>query len=145
MNQLGRCLLCGEKVDPMESSCHTDHCHQTGKIRGALCRGCNTLSGLIHHKFVRSGLKGVGIDYHQWLTNMLVYVKQDYSENDFHPQHPVDQTKQFKKLGVTDMRNMLDRLGIAYPEKATKVAMAKLYRKSFLANPRCDFDNGERY
>lgn len=35
-SQGGRCALCKEKT-----AVDVDHCHDTGKIRGLLCRGCN--------------------------------------------------------------------------------------------------------
>jgi protein-arginine kinase activator protein McsA len=35
--QGGRCLICQE-----ETKLHVDHCHETKKVRGLLCRECNT-------------------------------------------------------------------------------------------------------
>lgn len=47
-SQLGRCKICDSEVKPMlsgeklsEIAC-IDHCHETGKVRGLLCRPCNT-------------------------------------------------------------------------------------------------------
>lgn len=39
-----RCEICGNEFDKL----HTDHCHKTNKLRGMLCRGCNT--GLGHFR-----------------------------------------------------------------------------------------------
>lgn len=36
--QSGRCAVC---VEPMRDP-HTDHDHETGRVRGLLCSGCNT-------------------------------------------------------------------------------------------------------
>jgi len=40
--QDGKCLICEER----EATC-IDHCHETGRVRGLLCLGCNTLLGFI--------------------------------------------------------------------------------------------------
>ena len=37
--QDGRCDICNE---PLNRNLHIDHNHQTGKVRGLLCNGCNT-------------------------------------------------------------------------------------------------------
>lgn len=37
-SQAGACAICGNSLF---ESCHIDHCHDTGKVRGLLCRGCN--------------------------------------------------------------------------------------------------------
>lgn len=42
--QGGRCAICG-----MEKKLHVDHCHETGKVRGLLCIGCNTSLGKLHN------------------------------------------------------------------------------------------------
>jgi len=40
-NQQGRCVICGEEPTT-KRGLHLDHCHETGKVRGLLCHGCNT-------------------------------------------------------------------------------------------------------
>lgn len=42
LSQEGRCAICG-KVP--KGRLHIDHCHDTGRIRGLLCTGCNTRLG----------------------------------------------------------------------------------------------------
>ena len=42
--QAGRCLICEE---PLRHPA-VDHCHETGKVRGLLCRRCNTAIGGLH-------------------------------------------------------------------------------------------------
>lgn len=41
--QAGLCLACGRRP---KSPLVIDHCHDTGEVRGLLCRGCNTALGL---------------------------------------------------------------------------------------------------
>lgn len=36
--QNGRCAICGTESEEL---LHVDHCHETGKVRGLLCRPCN--------------------------------------------------------------------------------------------------------
>lgn len=42
--QHGKCAICG---NPMARP-HVDHCHETGAVRGLLCRECNLLLGHCH-------------------------------------------------------------------------------------------------
>ncbi len=45
--QEGRCLGCRKHQSELRTSLHVDHNHTTGKIRGLLCRKCNSAIGLI--------------------------------------------------------------------------------------------------
>ena len=40
----GCCHLCNKKLKTTRQK-HIDHCHETGKVRGILCQGCNTALG----------------------------------------------------------------------------------------------------
>ncbi len=42
--QDGKCAVCLVTLS-LGKSTHVDHCHDTGKIRGVLCHGCNTCLG----------------------------------------------------------------------------------------------------
>lgn len=51
-SQKQKCKLCGSKVELFVNNNQAgvvDHCHTTGKVRGILCGGCNTLVGKIEH------------------------------------------------------------------------------------------------
>lgn len=41
--QSGRCAICVEPSDSLS----IDHCHNTGRVRGLLCRSCNTALGKV--------------------------------------------------------------------------------------------------
>lgn len=50
--QGGRCAICGtDSPQPTgkakDGQFHVDHDHVTGKVRGLLCRNCNTVLGLV--------------------------------------------------------------------------------------------------
>lgn len=44
--QEGKCFGCKIHQNDLKSSLNVDHCHKTGKIRGLLCRKCNSVLGL---------------------------------------------------------------------------------------------------
>ena len=45
-SQNGMCAICGERPET-ERGLHVDHCHDTGRVRGLLCHGCNTGIGAL--------------------------------------------------------------------------------------------------
>lgn len=45
-SQEGRCAVCGEVLKPGKET-HLDHDHVTGKVRGFLCRRCNSAIGMV--------------------------------------------------------------------------------------------------
>jgi len=45
--QRGLCAICKRDEATVGTLC-LDHCHETGKIRGLLCRKCNTGLGMFH-------------------------------------------------------------------------------------------------
>lgn len=61
--QGGRCAICFREA-PMA----VDHCHQTGKIRGLLCRPCNCAIGLFHEDTER-------------MTQAVAYLRTRGSDN----------------------------------------------------------------
>jgi hypothetical protein len=73
-----------------------DHNHVNGKIRGLLCRGCNSMEGKVHRAFVRVGLAKAGVNYEEFLIGLLCYTK--FPELDvLHPTFKVkNEKKRFK-------------------------------------------------
>ena len=43
-SQDGTCAIC-DGVNASGHALHVDHCHDSGRVRGLLCTGCNTLLG----------------------------------------------------------------------------------------------------
>lgn len=43
-DQKSACAICGVTI--CEKSCHVDHCHKNGHVRGLLCQKCNQAIGL---------------------------------------------------------------------------------------------------
>jgi hypothetical protein len=53
------CGICGTPIPPPPSrKAHVDHCHDTGKVRGILCRGCNLSLGH-YERFQKLGMDRV--------------------------------------------------------------------------------------
>jgi len=47
-SQDGQCAICGTGISELDHTAHLDHCHDTGKVRGVLCRRCNTGIGMLN-------------------------------------------------------------------------------------------------
>lgn len=43
--QGGRCAACCDRIEFRSKDAHLDHCHNTGQVRGLLCRSCNQTAG----------------------------------------------------------------------------------------------------
>lgn len=41
-----KCAICESEISLFGNKTNVDHCHNTGKVRGLLCSGCNTLLAL---------------------------------------------------------------------------------------------------
>jgi hypothetical protein len=41
-SQNSKCAICNVPLARLGRSTHVDHCHTTGKVRGILCKECNT-------------------------------------------------------------------------------------------------------
>lgn len=48
IKQKGKCAICGKHQSELKRSLAVDHCHKTGRVRGLLCRNCNTAIGMLN-------------------------------------------------------------------------------------------------
>ncbi|MBA7572888.1 hypothetical protein ES708_14675 [subsurface metagenome] len=46
-SQDGKCAICGESFIKLFNTC-VDHNHETGEVRGLLCRKCNVAIGFLN-------------------------------------------------------------------------------------------------
>lgn len=46
--QEGKCLTCSRHQSELKHALCVDHCHATGKVRGLLCKKCNTVLGFVN-------------------------------------------------------------------------------------------------
>jgi len=96
--QGGLCPLCTRPIDPTERmSLVLDHCHDTGRVRGALCRSCNAAEGKVANAAGRWGAKTMSYpEIIAWLENLLVYLKQPLRD----VVYPTFQTEDEKRLAT---------------------------------------------
>ena len=84
-----------------------DHNHNTGVVRGVLCRNCNGIEGKIANLVNRAKRHSTGLE---WLGRYILY----------HLKHSTDQTGLLHPLHKTD-----DEKRLARNAKARKVRAAK--------------------
>ena len=73
--QSNTCMICHRNLKEMSSrNVCLDHNHENGMVRAVLCRSCNALEGKFYRLFIRYGLKKAGVDYQDFLFNMMRYV-----------------------------------------------------------------------
>ena len=106
--QGGRCAICGTKIMGLAKGGATlDHCHDTGVIRGVLCRVCNGGEGKIKNAAMRYG--GGKENWRKWLHDMLGYLGM----------HSVARTEFLHPTWLTEDEKRLER------NKKARVARTK--------------------
>ena len=95
--QKGKCPLCDGDLTRMQpNNVVVDHCHQTGYIRAALCRGCNGAEGKIKNLAIRFGKTADFVKFVQNLVKYWLYHKQART-NWIHPTHKSDDEKRLAR------------------------------------------------
>ena len=63
-SQDNRCATCNKhQTEVHRKILHVDHCHETGQVRGLLCRSCNVALGFVE-------------DSEDTLTEMILYLRK---------------------------------------------------------------------
>lgn len=135
--QGGICPLCKRELNSNIEKNHLDHDHaldgkNAGRCRSLLCLHCNPLEGEIMHAFYHSGLHTAGIDFEDWISRLVDYIKRDYSQNKLFPSYPNDKYKAFKRLTRPEMIAIMESENFEYDEKDTREVIAKKYKKQFV-------------
>ena len=89
--QRGVCPLCKEELLPEDST--LDHCHQTGHVRQALHRSCNSAEGRI---LQWAGRRSRGEDPIEFLKNLIQYWRKNFTTNPIHHTHGVKRRRKRK-------------------------------------------------
>ena len=77
------CPLCENELTSEE--CALDHCHESGQIRGTICKRCNSLEGIFRSRWIRSGVaKKVSLEV--YMINLANYLTKDHHLI-LHPSH----------------------------------------------------------
>ena len=91
-----RCALCKLPCSPTNAV--LDHCHQTGAIRAALHRGCNSVLGKIENAYKRYGVPNLNAFLHGASTYITHHA--DDRTGLLHPTHrtPDEKRERTNKL-----------------------------------------------
>jgi hypothetical protein len=92
------CALCGMAIDLTEKGgMVVDHDHDTGRVRGALHRSCNSGEGRVANAAGRWGAKSMQYSaIIPWLERLLVYLRKE--PTDFI--YPTHQTEDEKRVAA---------------------------------------------
>ena len=90
----GACPLCGCNLLALPpANVVVDHCHDTGVIRGVLCRGCNGAEGKVKNSVQRWGKAK---DVVKYLKRLLAYYETP-STSYIYPSHKTDDEKRLAR------------------------------------------------
>lgn len=92
--QRGKCPLCTEDLELNLPS--LDHDHDTGAIRGVLCRNCNQVEGRVN-RWVNRGKRS--LTKKEYLTRMIKYWDKHESNQTglLHPTHGAKKSRRKRK------------------------------------------------
>lgn len=92
-DQGGICPICERKFSATVIAC-VDHNHETGHIRGALCKACNRFEGQVKNRVQMAGGSGQLAKYASNLAAYWAYHEEPKTKL----LHPTHQTEEEKRL-----------------------------------------------
>lgn len=105
-----------------------DHDHKDGHIRGVLDREVNQFLGKLESNYIRFiKWKFPNLSLQQLLYNIILYLNQDYSNNEYHPNYVNKMLRKFSNLKSELQKKVLEEVNVV-PENS-KVLRLKQYRK----------------
>jgi len=115
------CPLCEQVFDVGEMA--LDHCHESGQIRGTICKRCNSLEGIFRSRWVRSGVaKKVSLE--TYMRNLADYLDKEHLPI-LHPSH----APKPRKLMISSYNSLVKEIK-AYNKVAAKTIKIPPYPKS---------------
>lgn len=89
--QEGICPLCETKMQNLSDAC-LDHDHDSGLIRGVLCRHCNGIEGKIKNLVTRARR---GMAFENYLGKIIMYWMHHQTDRTglYHPTHKTEDEK----------------------------------------------------
>lgn len=112
--QGGVCALCENVIN--EGQATLDHDHGSGHCRMVLCRNCNSIEGRILH-----WAKRTGSPIEAWLTNLMWYWNQDWTDNPVYPTHKTYIEKEIAKLRKIKKKVKLHKTKAKYEAKIQRL------------------------
>jgi len=105
------CPLCQSELLP-EEAC-LDHDHETGHVRFALHRSCNSAEGRI----VSWAKRSRATDPYFFLKNLYDLHRKDYLSNPIHPSHLTPMQKEIKSLKKKQKKLKTEKAKERYQDK----------------------------
>lgn len=103
--QGGRCALCGLPLKAEQAV--LDHDHQTGAVRAALHRGCNSLLGKIENNHRRYGVANLPAFLHGAVTYLHRHTTNQTGL--LHPSHKTDEEKRLARNKAARLKRASNR------------------------------------
>lgn len=97
------CAICGINLLDRGSDACLDHCHNSGFLRGVLCRNCNRGEGKVRTVSIQCKRGGTQLD---WVMQLVKYLITHKAPNThlLHPTHKTDEDKRVRRNKLAKKR-----------------------------------------